>query len=172
MLLRPVKWGAKCTAETNNKCSFCIEWSCGTLWSTPPQSEKTSHFYKSCPLIRNESCAFKIEKGHCNNHHFIKVPKLHATQYKSLNWAASYFRAAETRLRYLFSLNKSKIIKNNDDTRSKWRVYLGNICCCYDIHINWGTRWNKRNETTNLRRLIDNILEKKCFSKHNICLSI
>ena len=27
------------------------------------QSEKTSHFRRSCPLIRNMSCAFKIEKS-------------------------------------------------------------------------------------------------------------
>ena len=27
------------------------------------QSEKTSHFRRSCPLIRNTSCAFKIEKS-------------------------------------------------------------------------------------------------------------
>ena len=34
----------------------------GTLLSTPPQSEKTSQFYRSCPLNRNKICAFKIEK--------------------------------------------------------------------------------------------------------------
>ena len=69
-------------------------WSCGALLSTPPQqSEKTSHFYRSCPLIR---C------GGVDN----KMPQLHATQSEPLDYR---FYGAESASNISYALLKLNI---------------------------------------------------------------